>query len=107
LAAVLRETLTAHRKVPITVGSLSLGSRSVRCALGRQQERHRLSRAGDRHANAALSRIVMTRIDYDPRTKLYIDRRMKEGLSTREAMRCLRRYVAREVFELLPRPRAA
>jgi transposase len=72
-----------------------------------KQERHRLSRAGDRQANSALWRIVMTRIVYDPRTQIYIDRRMKEGLSKREAMRCLKRYVAREVFELLPRERAA
>jgi transposase len=72
-----------------------------------KQERHRFSRAGDRQANSALWRIVMTRIVYDPRTKLYIDRRMKEGLSKREAMRCLKRYVAREVFLLLPRQRAA
>jgi hypothetical protein len=39
----------------------------------------------------------MTRIVYDPRTKIYIERRMKEGLSKREAMRCLKRYVAREL----------
>ncbi len=46
----------------------------------------------------------MTRIVYDPRTKHYIERRMKEGL-TKEAMRCLKRYVAREVFAHLPRER--
>ena len=72
-----------------------------------KQERHRLSRAGDRQANSALWRIVMTRIVYDPRTKIYIDRRMKDGLTKREAMRCLKRYVAREIFELLPRPSTA
>jgi transposase len=72
-----------------------------------KQERHRLSRAGNRQANSALWRVVMTRIVYDPRTKLYIDRRMKEGLSKREAMRCLKRYVARELFFLLPLPQAA
>ncbi len=72
-----------------------------------KQERHRLSRAGDRQANSALWRVVMTRIVYDPRTKRYIDRRMKEGLSKREAMRCLKRYVARELFYLLPPAQAA
>ncbi len=72
-----------------------------------KQERHRLSRAGDRQANAALWRVVMTRIVYDPRTQRYIERRMKEGLSKREAMRCLKRYVARELFYLLPPGRAA
>ena len=57
----------------------------------------------DRQANAALWRIVMTRIVYDPRTKRYINRRMREGLTKKEAMRCLKRYVAREVFAALPR----
>jgi transposase len=68
-----------------------------------KQERHRLSRAGDRQANSALWRVVMTRITCDPRTKAYIERRMKEGLSKREAMRCLKRYVARELYAQLPR----
>lgn len=49
----------------------------------------------------------MTRIVYDPRTKEYIERRMKEGLTKKEAMRCLKRYVAREVFNHLPRERLA
>ena len=72
-----------------------------------KQERHRLNRGGDRQANAALWRIVMTRIVYDPRTKLYINRRMREGLTKTEAMRCLKRYVARQVFAHLPRARLA
>jgi transposase len=72
-----------------------------------KQERHRLNRGGDRQANAALWRIVMTRIVYDPRTKTYINRRMREGLTKTEAMRCLKRYVAREVFAHLPRERLA
>jgi transposase len=72
-----------------------------------KQERHRLNRSGDHQANSALWRIVMTRIVYDPRTKTYIERRMKEGLTKREAMRCLKRYVAREVYALLPRERVA
>ena len=49
----------------------------------------------------------MTRIVYDPRTKHYIERRMKEGLTKKETMRCLKRYVAREVFAHLPRERLA
>jgi transposase len=68
-----------------------------------KNERHRLNRSGDRQANAALWRIVMTRIVCDPRTKHYIERRTKEGLSKKEAMRCLKRYVAREVYAHLPR----
>jgi transposase len=72
-----------------------------------KNQRHRLNRGGDRQANAALWRIVFTRIGYDQRTKDYIERRMAEGLTKKEAMRCLKRYVAREVFNHLPRERLA
>ncbi len=68
-----------------------------------KQQRHRLNRGGDRQANAALWHIVMSRLAADPATKDYVERRTKEGLSKVEAMRCLKRYVAREVFYLLPR----
>ena len=67
-----------------------------------KNERHRLSRSGDRQANSALWHIVLTRMVYDPRTAQYIDRRKREGLTKKEAVRCLKRYVAREVFSLLP-----
>jgi transposase len=66
--------------------------------------RHRLDRGGDRNANQALWRIVMTRLSFDPRTREYMERRTKEGRSKREIIRILKRYVAREVFKYLPRP---
>ncbi len=72
-----------------------------------KQERHRLNRGGDRQANSALWRIVITRLVYDPRTREYFQRRTKEGLSKKETIRCLKRYVAREVFNALPRERLA
>jgi len=65
--------------------------------------RHRLDRGGDRNANQALWRIVMTRIACDPRSRAYMERRTKEGRSKREVIRILKRYVAREVFKHLPR----
>ncbi len=68
-----------------------------------KQHRHRLNRSGDRQANSALWHIVFTRMVCDPRTKHYIERRMKEGRTKKEAIRCLKRYVAREVFAQLPR----
>jgi len=68
-----------------------------------KQLRHRLNRGGDRMANAALWRIVMVRMASDPKTQRYIERRCKDGLTKTEAMRCLKRYVAREVFYYLPR----
>ena len=67
-----------------------------------KQERHRLNRSGDRQANSALWHIVITRMVYDPRTTEYIERRTNEGLTKKEAVRCLKRYVAREVYSLLP-----
>ena len=70
-----------------------------------KSERHRLNRGGDRQANSALWHIVFTRMVCDPRTQHYIERRMKEGRTKKEAMRCLKRYVAREVFAALPRSR--
>jgi transposase len=63
--------------------------------------RHRLNRGGDRHANAALYRIVLTRMSSDPRTRAYVTRRRAEGRSNREIVRCLKRYVARETFKHL------
>jgi hypothetical protein len=57
--------------------------------------RHRLNRGGDRQANAALYRIVLVRLCYDPATKDYMARRLKQGKSKKEIIRCLKRYVAR------------
>ena len=59
--------------------------------------RHRLNRGGDRQANAALYRIVLVRLRYDCRTTAYMHRRTGEGLSKSEIIRCVKRYVAREV----------
>jgi transposase len=53
-----------------------------------KHERHRLNRGGDRQANSALWHIVITRMVSDPRTRHYIGRRMKEGQTKKEAIRC-------------------
>jgi transposase len=68
-----------------------------------KHHRHRLSRAGNRQANHALWRIVFTRMGHDSRTRVYVERRTEEGLTKREIMRVLKRYVARETYRLLPR----
>lgn len=65
--------------------------------------RHRLNRGGDRAANSALHIIAIVRFRADPRTKAYVARRIAEGHSKLEAIRCLKRYIAREVFTLLRR----
>jgi transposase len=67
--------------------------------------RHRLNRGGDRQANAALYRIVLTRLRHDPRTRAYAERRTTEGLSKKEIIRCLKRYVAREIYTALTHTR--
>lgn len=78
------------------------GASPVERSSGKQQRR-RLNRGGDRQANAALYRIVQSRLRWDPRTQAYLKRRISEGKTRREVIRCLKRYVAREIFSLLPR----
>jgi transposase len=63
--------------------------------------RHRLNRGGDRAANNALHTIVLTRMRFDERTRAYVERRTKEGLNKKDIMRCLKRFVAREVYRAL------
>jgi transposase len=63
--------------------------------------RHRLNRGGDRAANSALHIIAVGRLRTDPRTKAYMAKRVAEGHSKLEAIRCLKRYIAREVFPLI------
>jgi transposase len=76
------------------------GASPVDCSSGKHV-RHRLNQGGDRQANSALWRIVFTRTAHDPRTKAYIERRTKEGKTMKEITRCLKRYVAREVYKSL------
>jgi transposase len=80
-----------------------LGGAAPLDASSGKQQRHRLSRAGDRQANSALWRIVMTRLSYDSDTRRYVQRRCAEGKTRTEAIRCLKRYVARELYAGLPR----
>ena len=67
--------------------------------------RHRLNPGGNREANHALWRIVITRMSSHAPTRAYVERRTAEGLSKKEIIRCLKRYVAREVYRHL-RPAA-
>ncbi len=63
--------------------------------------RHRLNRGGDRAANSALHRVVIVRMKSHPQTRAYVQRRTAEGMSKREIIRCLKRYVARELLPLI------
>jgi transposase len=66
--------------------------------------RHRLNRGGDRQANAAIYRVVLCRMRWDPRTHAYVQRRTAEGLSKKDTIRCLKRLIARELYYLLTSP---
>jgi len=66
-----------------------------------QTNRHRLDRSGDRKLNRALHLILITRRRTHPPTIAYIERRIQEGKSRREATRCLKRYLARNLYRLL------
>jgi transposase len=68
--------------------------------------RHRLNRAGNRDANRALHVLALGRMSWDERTREYVVRRTAEGKSKREILRCLKRYVAREVYRVLTSPGA-
>lgn len=68
--------------------------------------RHRLNRGGDRRANNALFTIVLVRMRYDPATRAYVERRTAEGKTRKEIMRCLKRFVAREIYTAITNPPA-
>ena len=66
--------------------------------------RHRFNRGGDHQANTTLYRIVVVRLRYVLRTQAYMRRRTAEGMSKSEVIRCLKRYVARDVFSAIQKP---
>jgi transposase len=76
------------------------GSSPVQASSGKTQ-RHRLNRGGDRQANAALHRIVIVRLRWHQPTRDYLARRTAEGKTSKEITRCLKRYVAQEIFAVL------
>jgi transposase len=65
------------------------------------QARHRLSRGGDRQLNRALHTAILHRRQHDPKTKDYIEKRVAEGKTRRDATRLLKRYLARHLYRLL------
>ncbi|MCX2926951.1 transposase [Streptomyces sp. NEAU-W12] len=76
------------------------GVSPVECSWGRRSTR-RLNHGGDRQANAALHRIVFTRLRHAPRTQACCERRTQAGKGRREIIRRLGRYAAPEVFDLV------
>jgi transposase len=80
--------------------SMLCGASPIEASSGKTA-RHRLNRGGDRQANTALYRIVVVRLRWHEPTRKYMARRTTQGLSKKEIIRCLKRYVAREVFAAL------
>jgi transposase len=76
------------------------GSSPVPASSGKTT-RHRLNRGGDRRANAALHRVILVRLRWHEPTQAYMARRIAEGKTTAEVIRCLKRYLAREIYHLL------
>jgi transposase len=79
------------------------GVSPVDASSGRQQ-RHRLNRGGNREANRALWVVAMARMAKHPQTRAYVERRTMQGLSKKEIIRCLKRYIAREIYRALTGP---
>lgn len=76
------------------------GAAPVDASSGKQR-RHRLNRGGDRQANNALWTIAIVRMSCDPRTRAYVERRTHNGLTKKEIIRCLKRYIAREAHRAI------
>ncbi|HSK27475.1 MAG TPA: IS110 family transposase [Jiangellales bacterium] len=81
------------------------GTAPIPASSGRT-DRHRLNRGGDRAANAALYTVVLNRLRYHPDTRAYAARRTAQGLTKKEIIRCLKRYVARETYHAIMTDRA-
>jgi transposase len=81
------------------------GAAPIPASSGKTQ-RHRLNRGGDRQANWALYILAVTRMAWDPATRAYVNRRTADGKTKKEIIRCLKRYIAREVYQLLTSPTA-
>ena len=77
------------------------GAAPIPANSGQVTTHYRLNRYGDRQLNRALHTVVLSRIRYDASTRAYVQRRTAQGKTPREIKRCLKRYVARELFRLL------
>ena len=82
------------------------GACPIPAGSGKTSGRHRLNRGGNRQANAALYRVVVVRMRWHPPTIAYVQRRSEQGLTKKDIIRCLKRFVAREIYQLLPEPAA-
>lgn len=83
------------------------GACPVPAGSGKTNGRHRLNRGGNRQANAALYRAVIVRMRWHEPTIAYVAKRTADGLSKKDIIRCLKRYLVREIYQLIPDTSAA
>lgn len=100
-AAVMLSVWSHHGRIHTEAAFARIGGVSpIEVSSGNSNE-HRLNRGGDRQLNRALHSIANTRMRMDPETKIYVDRRIKQGQSKRRIRRCLKRYIARQTYRTL------
>jgi hypothetical protein len=102
-AKLVGEIAGAHRFATPAKLARAAGVAPIPASSGNTR-RQRLDQGGNRQINAALHRVIVTRARCHPETQDYIARRRSEGKTTREAIRCLKRYLARHVWRLLQPP---
>ncbi len=102
-AILIGRTAGAERFCSDASFALLAGTAPIPCSSG-QRTQHRLNRGGDRQLNHALHIIAITRASHDPETKAYLARKEAEGKTTKAALRCLKRALARRFYRLLSLP---
>ena len=105
VAAQLIVTWSHHGRVRSEAAFARLAGVAPIPASSGQTTRHRLSRGGDRQLNRALHTVILHRRQHDPATKDYIARRVAEGKTSRDAVRLLKRYLARHLYRVLMQTR--
>jgi len=100
-AKILAETAGAERFASDAKLARLAGIAPIPASSGRR-DRHRLDRGGNRQLNCALHRIAVTQGRVHPPARAYLARKQAEGKSRMEALRCLKRHLARRVWQLLP-----
>lgn len=102
-AAIVLSVWSHHGRVHTEAAFARLGGVSPVLIESADNSEHRLNRGGDRQLNRALHSIAKTRMERDPHTQAYVERRTRQGLSKRRIRRCLKRYIARDLFRTLSR----
>ena len=102
-ATLLGRTAGAQRFATDAHFARQTGTAPIPASSG-NHNRHRLHRGGDRQLNRALHMIAITRARHDPATRAYLDRKIAEGKTRKQALRCLNRHLARRFHRLLTQP---